>query len=140
MERGVVDDVEEDFPAGAGEGGAVEAGGGEVGFEVGGGSDVGAEAGEDAGPVFFEVVEGGAGVGVGEGDGLAGEAGEPSSISVVDVLEGGEDGGMGDLEIEGELVRGEAGGRIEKLGGGPEGVVEVGEEGGVGYHKTKSRD
>ena len=47
---------------------------------------------------------------------------------------------MGDLEVEGELVGGEAGGRVEKLGGGPEGVIEVCEEGRVGYHKTKSRD
>lgn len=86
VKGGVIDDVEEDFPAGAGEGSAVEAGGDEVRFEVRGGFDVGAEAGDDGGPSFFESDKGGAGFGVGEGDLLTGESGEPSSISVVDML------------------------------------------------------
>ena len=106
MEGGMVDDMEDDFPTGASEGGAVEAGGGEVGFEVGGGGDVGSEGGDDGGPSFFEIVEGGAGVGVGEGNGLSGEPSEPSSIGVVDVLERCEDGGVRDFEVERDLVKG----------------------------------
>jgi hypothetical protein len=45
---------------------------------------------------------------------------------------------MGDLQVAGQLLRGEAGGGVEELGGGPEAVVEMGKEGGFRFHNAKA--
>jgi len=140
VQGSVVDEVEDHLPSGDGEGVSVETPGGEVAVEVGFGVDVDFEGVDYGRPVLFELFEVGAGSGVGEVDNAAFEAGEPNSISVVDMLQGGENGGVGDLQISFQLLRGEARRGVEKLGGGPKGVFEMGKKGGSGFHKKKSRD
>lgn len=139
VEGGVVDDVEENLPPGEGEGIPVKAAGGEFAVEVGFGSGVGFETVEDGGPVLFELIERGSGSGIGKVDLAAFETAEPGSIGVVDMLESSQDGGVGDVEVAGEFLWREAGGSVEELGGGPQAVVEVGEDRGLKFHKAKSR-